>query len=144
MARQRQQPRTLRLLVAYSGTDLRLLDRQSVEMLPPPADDPVEEQRSGFWLELRDGEGQILYTRVTQNPIRFSAELLTDDPERPIARTELGEVKGEFVLHVPDLPETQALVFMSSPAGLAALGESASEVARLDLTRPPQREPTAE
>lgn len=144
MAREREQPRTLRLLVAYSGTDLRLLDRQSVEMIPSPADEPVGAPRSGFWLELRDENGETLYSRVTQNPIRFSAELLTDDPQRPVARAELGEVKGEFVLHVPDLREAQALVFMSTPAGLAALGEAASELARLDLKQPLQREPTAE
>jgi hypothetical protein len=142
MAREREQPRTLRLFVAYSGTDLRLLDRQSVEMIPPPADD-VEERRSGFWLELRDGKGQTVYSQVTQNPIRLSAELLTDDRERPIARAELAEVKGEFVLHVPDLPEAKALVFMSSPAGPAGLGEPASEVARLDLTQRPGQEPAS-
>jgi hypothetical protein len=143
MAREREPQRTLRLFVAYSGTDLRLLDRRSVEMIPPPADS-VEEQRAGFWLELRDAKGQTVYSRVTQNPIRFSAELLTDDRERPLTRAELEEVKGEFVLHVPDLPEAQVLVFMSSPAGPAALGEIASEVARLDLTQPPREEPTPE
>jgi hypothetical protein len=142
MARERQRPRTLRLFVAYSGADLRLLDRQSVEMVPPPGDDVVE-RRSGFWLELRDGEGRTVYSRVTQNPIRASAELLTDDRERPVARAELAEVKGEFVLHVPDLPEAQVRVFMSSPAGPAGLVEPASEVARLDLGQPPQPEPTA-
>jgi hypothetical protein len=142
MARERQRPRTLRLFVAYSGADLRLLDRQSVEMVPPPGDDDVE-RRSGFWLELRDREGRTVYSRVTQNPIRASAELLTDDRERPVARAELAEVKGEFVLHVPDLPEAQVLVFMSSPAGPAGLVEPASEVARLDLGQPPQPEPTA-
>ena len=144
MAREPRQPRTLRLLVAYSATELRLLDRRSVEMIPPPADDRVEEQRSGFWLELQDGKGQTLYSRVTQNPMRFSAELLTDDSERPLARAELDEVKGEFVLHVPDLPEARALVFMSGPPGPAALGEPASEVARLDLTQSPRGEPRAE
>ena len=143
MARERQQPRTLRLFVAYSGTHLRLLDRQSVEMIPPPGGDDVEERRSGFWLELRDGNGRTVYSRVTQNPIRASAELLTDDRGRPIARAELAEVNGEFVLHVPDLPEAQVLVFMSSPAGPAGLGEPASEVARLDLGQPPRQEPTA-
>jgi len=139
----REQPRTLRLLIAYRGTKLRLLDRQSVKMIPPPADEPVGAPRSGFWLELRDEKGETLYTRVMQNPIRFSAELLTDDPERPVARAELSEVEGEFVLHVPELPEAQALVFMSTPAGLAALGQVASELARLDLRQALEREPTA-
>jgi hypothetical protein len=134
MARERRQPRTLRLLVAYDGTDLRLLDRQSVEMIPPPSDDALTGQRSGFWLELQDDKGETLYSRVTQNPMRFSAELLTDDPERPVARADLSEVRGEFVVHVPDVPEGRALVFMSTPAGQAALREAASEVARLELT----------
>jgi hypothetical protein len=49
----------------------------------------------------RDSDEQAertLYRRIAQNPMHSSAELLTDDPDRPLRRVEIPDPRGEFVL----------------------------------------------
>lgn len=125
-------PRTLRLVFAYEGDDVRLLSAERVEMTPLPSDalEPVE-KAAGFWYELRDGAERTLYRRIAQNPMRTSAELLTDDPDRPLRRVEIPDPGGEFVLLTPDLDDAQTLVFVGSPSGRAAT--ESRELARFPL-----------
>jgi hypothetical protein len=125
-------PRTLRLVFSYEGSDVRLLSADSVEMRSLPSD-PLEKtgDNFGFWYELRDRQERPLYRRITQNPMRVSAEVLTDDPERPIAREELTAPRGEFVLFAPDLDEAATLVFVGAPPGPAVT--RARELARFEL-----------
>jgi hypothetical protein len=131
------QERTLRLVFAYHNAEMELIDRRSVEMVAPPTDGLVGRPETGFWYELRSSDEQVLYRRLAQNPMRVSAEVLTEDRERPIARERLSEVRGEFVLHVPDLLATRSLVFFASPQEPARLSEPAEEVGRVELTEEP-------
>jgi hypothetical protein len=124
--------RTLRLVFAYEGDDVRLLSVERVEMRPLPSDElePVE-KTAGFWYELRDGAERTLYRRIAQHPTRTSTEVLTDDPERPLRRVDVSDPRGEFVLLAPDLDEAQTLVFVGSPGGDAAT--ESRELARFPL-----------
>lgn len=127
---------TLRLTFSYEGSDVRLVSLQSVEMVPLPSD-PVyaQEPRTGFWYEVRDTKGRTLYRRATQNPIKFAAEVRSDDPERPLMWQKVSEPKGSFVLLMPDLKEAQTLVLFSSPLDPEKAAGLANEIARFDLTR---------
>lgn len=132
-------PRTLRLYFEYEGPDVRLVSAEAVEMTPPPSDALDESERlAGFWYELRDGNDRLLYRRVTHNPIRTSAEILSEDEQRPLARAELlGEVRGEFVLIAPNLDGAATVGLVGSGGDRGA----AAELARFEL--PPQRRGSA-
>jgi hypothetical protein len=124
--------RTLRLVFAYEGDVIRLVSTERVEMTPLPSDalEPVE-NRAGFWYELRDRGESLLYRRIAPLPMRTSAEVPTDDPDRPLRRIDIPDPRGEFVVLVPDLDDAEALVFVGSPSGRAVT--ESRELARFAL-----------
>ncbi len=127
--------RTLRLTFSYEGHNVRLVSRQSVEMIPPSSDPiTLEEERSGFWYELQDKQGRVLYRRVVHNPIRFEAEVFSHHPEVPLTRTKIDNPQGMFQLLVPETHEAATLVLFSSPLEPEFAGEPARELARFQLT----------
>jgi hypothetical protein len=127
----------LRLTFSYSGEDVQLVSMQAVQMKAPPADSlSWDEKSSGFWIVLRDAHGRALYRRITENPIRTSAEIFTNDPKRPFARHEVSSPEGVFVLLVPDLPEARTVALFGgiAPTEQRALAP-AREIATFDLKR---------
>jgi hypothetical protein len=128
--------RTLRLLFAYEGRDIELVSGESVEMRSPPSD-PLEprEDETGFWYELRDTRSRRLYRRTTQNPIRASAEVLTDDRDRPLARERLTSMSGHFVLLAPDLEQATAIVLVGVPPEVEPGVQPVEELASFELGR---------
>jgi hypothetical protein len=142
----RKPNRTLRLTFSYQGNQVQLISRQSVEMISPPSEPIVgEEEQAGFWYELRDAQDLILYRRAINNPIEFAVEVRTDDPERPLARQQITDPQGIFVLLMPDLTEARTLVIFSSPlepeAAIAIA--PARELARFNITQNPESEEVA-
>lgn len=126
--------RTLRLTFSYEGSNVRLVSRQSVEMMPPPSDPLTpQEERSGFWYELQDEQERVLYRRVVHNPIRFEAEVFSHHPEVPLTRIKVDNPQGAFQLLVPETDEAAALVLFSSPLEPEFSGEPARELVRFDL-----------
>ncbi len=127
-------PRALRLFFSYRWPEIVLESADEVDMTPPPAD-PVErsDRTSGFWYELRDKSGKALYRRASQSPIRTSAEILTDDREKPIVREEISDLAGHFVLIAPNLPEASTVALMGTQPRADSLAEPAEELAQFDL-----------
>lgn len=124
-------PRALRLIFSYSGQDVRLVGRQRVEMTVPPSDPPAagEQGQSGFWYELRDDARRTLYRRVVGNPIPTSTEVLTDDPQRPVAREEAaGGIQGVFVLLCPEIEAARTVALFSSPPDAPGLRVAGAEM----------------
>ena len=67
--------RVFRLTFSYPGTEIKLIDEESIEKRIPPSDDLSEhEKRSGFWYELKDKDGRTLYRKAIYNPVRYDAE----------------------------------------------------------------------
>lgn len=132
-----QGPRALRLIFSYSGQDVRLVGRQRVEMTAPPSDPLARqgERLSGFWYELRDADKATLYRRVVSNPIPSSAEVLTGDPRRPVARREVsGDIQGVFVLLCPEIEAARTVALFSSPTEASGLRlAAADQIAEFDL-----------
>lgn len=124
----------LRLTLSYEGTAIRLdaIDRLESVSLPS---DPLRdvENRVGFWYEVLDQQGRALYRRVIESPIRFSAEVRSDEPGRPLTRQPVQNPQGVFVLQVPYFEQAQALVLFSSPSEPSRVSEAAREIARFDL-----------
>ena len=133
----RAQSRALRVTIAYDGRTLRVVDRITVEMATAPSD-PVRgyEGQSGFWYELRDAKGAILYRRIVANPIQFDLEV--HDPETGSRREPVAKPRGVFVVLVPDLPSADSLVLMSSPLEPEKSAAAAEALVRFPL-RPRRR-----
>jgi hypothetical protein len=126
--------RTLRLTFAYEGSSIHLTSRQSVDMLTPPSNaSPIRQGQSGFWYELRDREGKVLYQRAIYNPIRFEEEIFPEDHREPIRRMRRANPRGTFDVLVPDIPEGDTVVLFSSPLEPERSAEAASELARFSL-----------
>lgn len=130
--------RSVRLTFSYEGSDVRLVSRQSIEMLSPPSDAiQVQEGQAGFWYELRDAEGRTLYRRVIQNPIKFAFEVRSD-PERPLAWQKVSEPRGYFTLLMPELEQAKTLVLFSSPLEPEGVPVPAKELTRFNLEQVPE------
>jgi hypothetical protein len=136
--------RAIRLTFTYEGGEIRLVARQDVEKLVPPSD-PIEEQRqdqSGFWVEVQGEQGRPLYRRIMHNPIETSVEVLSDDPERPLANVPIDQPRGTFFVTIPAVAGAESVVVFSSPIDPSderAAMRPASEIARFDLRQRPER-----
>jgi hypothetical protein len=132
--------RTLRLVFEYEGRDVRLLSAERVAMTPPPSHElEAGEGATGFWYEVRDPDERTLYRRITENPVRMSTEVLTDDRERPLAREPVSEPRGHFVLHVPDVEEAATLLLVGSRPEDEPAARAAEVLGRFDLRQQPGR-----
>jgi hypothetical protein len=95
---------TLRITFAYDGPKLEIKRVQRVAMRAPAGLTPQENQ-AGYWLEVRDGNGALLYSRPIHDPMRHDIESFGDEPGAPMRRHPASVTTGEFELLVPDLPD---------------------------------------
>jgi hypothetical protein len=131
--------RTLRLTFGYEGSTVRLVSLMSVEMITPPASlTPIHEGQSGFWYELRDQTGRVLYQRPLHNPIRVEAEVFPENQTEPIRHVALRDPRGTFDLLVPDIAEGDSVVLFSSPLKPEDSAAPARELARFRLKDEPK------
>lgn len=139
----RRQDRSLRFTFRYEGEQIRLVDRREVDAVTPPSEDlerPKPAERSGFWLELQDREGRVLYRRVIRHPVRANAEVATGDGgfTNEVSVAE----RGSFSLVVPNLSPAADLALFASPLDRPNVPEPASEIVRVPLRdRPPRPRP---
>lgn len=124
--------RAIRLLVSYDRGRLAIRERLAVEAATPPSD-PIRgfEGQSGFWLELRDARGTLLFRRVMHNPIPYEVE--SHDLEAGPRRHRVARPAGVFSVLLPDLPGAESLVIVSSPLDPDKSAAPAEPLARLPL-----------
>jgi|SRR5579859_4480307 len=116
---------TLRLTFAYKDGIARLIRSERVEMKVPAAvTPPPQTGQSGFWFEVRDAAGNLLYHRPLHNPMRADVEVFSKESERTMARVPADHPEGEFTLLVPDLPDADTFVFHGAPQQIGANRES--------------------
>jgi hypothetical protein len=131
--------RTLRLTFSYEGGTVRLVSRMSVDMIAPAASPtPIREGQSGFWYELRDRSGRVLYQRALHNPIRIESEVYPVDQTQPIRHVPVNRPRGNFDLLVPDMAEADNVILFSSPLDPANSAAPARELARFRLKEEPK------
>lgn len=107
--------RSTRLVFGYEGETIKLLSSRTHEMVPPPSDSAESDKGEvGFWIEIRDRGNSIRYRRVMPNPIRTSAEIRTNDPDRPLAWHKVSNPRGEFVVVIPEIEGAHELLFVNS------------------------------
>jgi len=98
---------TLRITFAYDGPKLEIIRVQRVAMRAPAPATTLQKNQSGYWLEVRDGSGQLLYHRPIHDPMRQHIESFGESPGKPMRRYAATVTKGEFEVLVPDLPGAQ-------------------------------------
>jgi hypothetical protein len=132
--------RALRLIFEYEGDEVRLVSQQRVAMLVPPADSvDSQEEETGFWFEVRDGDDRPIYRRSTRNPLRTHLEVFPPKDES-FTHVEMPEPRGVFTLLVPDLEGAQTLALVGSLPGRERGLAAAREIRRFDLTELSGRE----
>ena len=126
--------KAIRLTLVQDGNDLKVISRQSVRMRVP-ASDPTYgfESKSGFWLEVRSAEHDVVYRRSIPDPLDEEIEAPSGDPERPFTRARAPDERV-FVLLVPDTDDGRELVLCASPRGVRA--GKARPFATIDLKSP--------
>ncbi|TEB05460.1 hypothetical protein Psch_02501 [Pelotomaculum schinkii] len=126
--------RALRLTFAYRGEEIELVVAQRVAMFVPPADSLEErEPRSGFWLELRDAAGALVFRQDLHNPIAADYEVFPENPAGEIVRLPAAAPSGTFTLVIPEPERAENLVLVASPSTPEARNQAAREVARFDM-----------
>jgi peptidoglycan hydrolase-like protein with peptidoglycan-binding domain len=132
---------TMRLMFSYDSEDwpqgplVRFVAREDFDAAAPLSDalDVSTEGRSGFWYELQDPEGQVLYRRVQHRPIRLVAEVPSGDPDAKLVSIPIDAPKGTFELLAPVLPRARKLVLFSSPLSADREHEAATAIGAFDL-----------
>jgi len=124
--------RAVRLIFSYKGSKTKLESKHAIEMIALPSDSTEDyKDRSGFWVELRDKQDQVIYRRIVRNPIEEELEAPSGDPTRPFTRVSNPNPEGTFSVLVPDFETAEALVLCASPGGVAA--RAAREITRVLL-----------
>ncbi|MEV0172151.1 peptidoglycan-binding protein [Streptomyces sp. NPDC050803] len=135
---------TMRLTFSYDSADwaeggplVRFVSREDLDATPPLADDPDDspQGRSGFWYEVRDGRGQVLYRRSRYRPIEILPEVRGEGGEGMPGRVPVDAPHGTFELLAPVLPGATVVVLFSSPPDPARLNEPAAEIFSLPLAQ---------
>lgn len=125
---------SLRLTFAYRGSDVRLVHAERVAMITPapPAEAPGRGQ-AGYWVEVLDDHGNLLYHRPLHDPTRESIEVFGDEPGEPIYRVDNPDREGEFDVLVPDYPNAAEFALHGpAPSTRRPYGPS-SELLRSDF-----------
>ena len=125
---------TLRVTFAYAGRSVRLVKSLRVAMISPPSVTPVpDKEQSGYWFEVRNAEGALLFHRALGNPVRTDIEVHSGDARRSITRVPVAEPEGEFEMLVPDLPDARSFAFYGTPPGGNAAYTPSRELLRIDF-----------
>jgi hypothetical protein len=124
----------LRLTFSYNREGVTLNFIRTLEGMLTPESDPIEhDPEAGFWYELRDADNTTLYRQVLHNPLRYDAEIYSED-EETIVRQVFDDYADTFDLLVPALATATQIALFSSPLNPETLGEAATELATFSLT----------
>lgn len=137
-------PYALRLTFAYQGAQIRLARSERVAMIvPAPIGAPPQSGQSGYWLDVLDGSGRVVYHRTLHSPIRIDVEAFSPDRGGPsITRAPIASREGEFTVLIPDTPDAQTFR-INGPADPERPDEPAGELLRLDVDALRRRAPPA-
>jgi hypothetical protein len=132
----------LRLVLSYRqnappGQEVTLEEVERVEMLVEASDElpevGPEGQLSGFWYELQTPEGEVLYRKITANPIRTWIDLPDEEDPTRITRYETLPEENIFTLLVPYFSEGSVVVLHSSPLEQMDTAGPAEPLWRIEL-----------
>ena len=138
----RRWTRSLRLVLEERGGEIRLISKQRVNMIPPPALAAPGEGQSGAWAELRTANDEAVYHHLIAHLSAPGVEVFSPDPKQSVRRIDDASVTKTIVIVVPDTDDARSLVIMGHTARRADARVSAAEafragtgeIARFDLS----------
>lgn len=132
--------RALRLILTYRGGDVVVDDVVFVQKRLPPSDDlpegRPEGELSGFWYELRDSAGEVLYRQIVGNPIIDAWIEPSNEPDAEAAgwrRIAAVPDSKTFSLLVPAVAGGDHVLLFSSPLEDISEAQPATARWRIDL-----------
>ena len=95
---------SLRVLLSFTKGEAKVLKvtRVAMRALAAPSN-PPQENSSGFWFEVRDGEGKLLYHRPFPHGDLESTEVFEDPQKGAIRRVPVKDSERKIELIVPDM-----------------------------------------
>jgi hypothetical protein len=131
------QPRTsLRLVFRYDSDRYELVELQPIRVITPgpAAAAPRVGGDAGYWVELRDSGGKVLYHKDISRLIGAEAEVY--DPDGHIEHLVGPPGHGQFEILVPDYPRARTVSVIASTLETSTRGarlQPAREVAKFNL-----------
>ena len=123
----------LRLTFAYRGNDIRLIDSHRVEAIAPPAVTAVPQPgQTGYWFQVTDSAGRVIYHRVLHSPVAVDVEAFSPEGRQTITRVPIADPQGQFSVLMPDVPEAANFALLG-PADARKPEQPAQELVRLDV-----------
>lgn len=106
----------LRLIFEYTGTEVRLVSQQPVD-LAVTGHDLHQDVRAGHFVEVRDGADRPLSRVAAHSAFADSAEVFPEDHSEPITRVDTPGARGAFTVVVPAPAEADhvALIRVTAP-----------------------------
>jgi hypothetical protein len=126
--------RALRLIFEYAGDEVRLVSRQRIDKALPaedPSDSPAG--RAGYWVELRNADGESVHRQVLHEPIQQDVEVFSAGPEPSLARVPVERASGTFFVLVPDLEQAEELAVVRSFPDSPGLRAAPTDLVRVPL-----------
>lgn len=109
----------LRLTFAYRGNEIRLIDSLRIETITPPVvTPPPREGQSGYWFQVTDPSGTVVYHRPLHDPIVTHVEVFSREGQQTITRIPVARPEGRFSVLIPDLPEAADFSLLGPPNSL--------------------------
>ncbi len=110
-------PGAWRVTFEYDAAGVRIVAQQRVTMVAPPDDaELVERGDAGYWVEVRDANGETLYRQVLSTPLRHEYEVFSPDPAEGIRRVAAEDPAGVFQAVVPDVEGAHEIVLRGRPS----------------------------
>lgn len=126
-------PQALRLTFTYEGTQIRIAGSERIAMIVPASISTAPERgQSGYWFEIRDDAGRIVYHRPLHQPLAVDAEVFSPDPRQSIARVASARREGQFTILIPDTQDARTFE-LYGPADPARPGLAATTLLRTDV-----------
>jgi len=112
--------KTLRLTFRTAGGQVQLVRTERLDMITPPSigERPEAGRHGGFWMELRDANGQVLSHRILHAPLRDSVEVYS--PDGKIGRVTGPPADNTFEVLLPDPGDVSTVVLMGHDSGARA------------------------
>jgi hypothetical protein len=100
--------------------------------VPQAASTPPARDATGYWAEIADGAGRIVWHRSLSQPIVVDIEVFAQDRKQTITRVPVPRIEGSFTVLVPDVPGGAELS-LHGPRDPRTLDAPASELLRVPL-----------